>query len=293
MRLELAMSGLVCCLLAMSACGADSSGGTAGESLSVSPQNTTLLKGQNRISVALLDPQQNPIAASHVSVQVVNAAGTMVETRPMQNIGPEYNGIPVLVGIVDFPDVGQYEYVVHGTGAGGTQLQGHAYVTVRASGPEVSVGAAAPRVKQAILGDPGITIAMIDSGVPPDRWHDETVAQGIVQHRPMVLYFGDPAYCPSKTCGPTRQILQQLCTQYCSSLLFEHIETYYPAGPPGPAAKVNPAFDAFGLRTDPWIYFVNANGIVTDRFEGPVTIAELRDSAQGTLQGKVPAVTLG
>jgi hypothetical protein len=292
---RLAMSGLVCCLLAVAACGSDATGknGNPNENLSVSPQNATLLKGQNRISIALLDQQQNPIAASQVSVDVVNASGSVVETRPLYNIGPEYNGIPVLVGIADFPDVGQYEYVVHGTGAGGAQLRGHAYVTVRAQGTEVMVGAAVPHVKQAILGDPGVTLATIDSGIPPDSWHDATVAQGVAQHRPMVLFFGDPAYCPSKTCGPTRQILEQLCTQFCSSLLFEHVETYYPAGPPGPAAKVNPAFDAFGLQTDPWIYFVNVDGIVTDRYEGPVTLAELRQSAQGTLQGKVPAVSLG
>ena len=107
-----------------------------------------------------------------------------------------------------------------------------------------------------------------------------------------MLFLGDPAYCPSKTCGPTRQILEQLCTQFCSQLLFEHIETYFPAGPPGPTAHVNPAFDAFGLQTDPWVYFVDSAGVVTDRYEGPVTLPELQQSALGTLAGKVPAVTL-
>ena len=154
------------------------------------------------------------------------------------------------------------------------------------------VGAQVPRVSQPILSDPHVTISMIDSGIPPDNWHTETVAQGVAQRRPMVLFLGDPAYCPSKTCGPTRQILAQLCTQFCSQFLFEHIETYFPAGPPGPSAHVNPAFDAFGLQTDPWVYFVDSAGVVTDRYEGPVTLRELQQSAQGTLAGKVPAVAL-
>ena len=294
MRRELGAALLVGCAAGLAACGAPQTGTVqnANENLSVSPQNTTLLKGVNRISIALLDTQQTPVAATGVTVKIVNAAGTVVETRPMSNIGPEYNGIPVLVGVATFPDVGQYEYLVQGTGTGGKPLFGHAYVTVRAGGPEVAVGAHVPLVSQAILGDPGITISMIDSGVPPDDWHTTTIAQGVAQHRPMVLYFGDPAYCPTKTCGPTRQILQQLCAQYCTQMLFEHIETYYPAGPPGPTAKVDPAFDAFGLQTDPWVYFVNANGIVSDRFEGPVTLAELQQSAQGTLQGRVPAFSI-
>jgi len=277
----------------LAGCGAEAyKAGNSAENLSVSPQNTSLITGVNRISVALLDPRQNPITARDVTVRIANAAGAIIETRAMSNIGPEYNGIPVLVGIARFPDIGQYEYLVSGTGPGGGHLSGHAYVTVQQRPRDVEVGDHVPLVSQAILGDPGISIATIDSGVPPDSWHGTTIAQGVAQHRPMVLYFGDPAYCPTKTCGPTRQILQQLCTQFCAHMTFEHIETYYPAGLPGPTAKVNPAFDAFGLQTDPWVFMVNANGVVSDRFEGPVTLAELEDSAQGTLDGRVPAVTL-
>ncbi|MBV8194445.1 MAG: hypothetical protein JOY80_02850 [Candidatus Dormibacteraeota bacterium] len=290
MRREAVIVLLTIGTIALTACGGGSS--TSQENLTVSPQNTTLLKGVNRISIALLDLQQNPVQAHNVTLQIVNAAGSVTATRPMTNIGSQYNGIPVLVGVADFPDIGQYEYVVHGLGPDGGALNGHAYVTVQPTGPEVAVGARVPDVNQKIIGDAGVTISMVDSGVPPDDWHTATVAQGVAMHRPLVLYFGDPAYCPTKTCGPTRQILQQLCAQFCSLMLFEHIETYYPAGPPGPTAHVNPAFDAFGLQTDPWVYMVNADGIVSDRFEGPVTLDELQQSAQGTLAGRVPAVSL-
>jgi hypothetical protein len=46
------------------------------------------------------------------------------------------------------------------------------------------------------------------------------------------------------------------------------------------------------LKTDPWIYFVTRSGIVSDRFEGPVTVEELRGAADGTLAGRVPAVDI-
>lgn len=281
-------------LLVITACGGDENPTTAGgsENLMVSPQNSTLLVGVNRVSVALLDTHQNPVSAHNVSMQVLDANGRLVETRPLDNIAAAYGNIPIYVGIAKFPDVGQYQFVVKGTSQSGQPLSGHAFVVVRLHGPEVAVGASVPRVHQAVLGDPGVTLATIDSGVPPDSWHTLTVADGVAQHRPMVLYFGDPAYCPSKTCGPTRDILQQLCMQFCGQIVFEHIETYYPAGPPGPSAKANPAFDAFGLQTDPWVYFVNANGVVADRFEGPVTLAALVQAAQGTLTGRVPAVDL-
>lgn len=37
---------------------------------------------------------------------------------------------------------------------------------------------------------------------------------------------------------------------------------------------------------------VNSAGIISDRFEGPVTVSELKTAADGTLQGKVPAVDI-
>jgi hypothetical protein len=277
----------------LAGCGASAAGSAppAQEALMVSPQNTALIKGVDRVSIALLDSHQNPVRASGVTLRLVNASGSVVETRRLSDVGPQYGGIPVYIGIVRFPDVGQFQYQVTAT-QNGRPVSGHAFVTVALKGPEVPVGARPPAVSQPVLGDPGVTLAQTDSGVPPDSWHTETVAQGLAQHRPMVLYFGDPAYCPSKTCGPTRDIVQQLCAQFCSRMLFEHIETYYPAGPPGPTAHVNPAFDAFGLQTDPWVYFVNGSGVVSDRYEGPVTLDELVQSAQGTLAGMVPAVGL-
>lgn len=259
------------------------------ENLNVQPQNSTLLVGINRVSIALLDGKQTPVAATGVSINILDAVGQSIATRPLENISTAYGGIPVYVGIAQFPIAGQYEFVVSGIGTAGP-VTGHAFVTVASSGPEIAVGAHVPALHQAVLTDPGITISMVDSGVPPDTWHDQTIAGALAAHRPMVLFFGQPGFCPSKTCGPTVAILKQLCTQYCSQFSFQHIETDFPAS----VSQVfnNPAFRAFGLPSDPWVYLVNSAGVVTDRFEGPVTLAELQGAAAGTLAGHVPAVSL-
>lgn len=259
------------------------------ENLSVQPQNTTLLVGVNRVSIALLDTHQSPVAATGVRIDILDPAGRSLATRPLENIAPVYGGIPVYVGIARFPSAGQYEFLVTGTTSAGP-VNGHAFVTVAASGPEIAVGAHVPALHQHVLTDPGVTISMVDSGVPPDTWHDQTIAAALSAHRPMVLFFGQPGFCPSKTCGPTVAILKQLCTQYCGQFSFQHIETDFPAS----ASQVfnNPVFRAFGLPSDPWVYFVNSQGVVSDRFEGPVTLDELQGAAAGTLAGRVPAVSL-
>jgi hypothetical protein len=255
-------------------------------SLVVQPTNSTLLTGVDRIGIALLDSQGRPVSGASATLQVTGGGG-VDERRPLRNIGPEYGGIPVYTGTAAFPQVGVYDLAVQVTLPGGRSGDGKVAVRVTDHGPEVAVGAHVPAVRQAILGSPGVTIDAIDSGTPPDPWHTETVADGLAQHRPMVLYFGAPGFCVTRTCGPTVQILQQFARRYGDRFLIEHIETHLPAGQ---TATVNPAFDAFGLQTDPWVYFVNADGVVADRLEGPVTLDELTSAGDGTLAGRVPAV---
>ncbi|MDQ6856046.1 MAG: hypothetical protein M3Z57_03105 [Candidatus Dormibacteraeota bacterium] len=249
----------------------------------------------NRISIALLNGQSTPVTAGRVVVNIIDPKGTSLGTRPLEDIASVYGGVPVYVGIANFPTAGQYDYVVSGTDAGGAPIRGNAFVTVAAHGPELAPGMTVPPVQQKVVTEPGVTLSMVDSGVPPDTWHDVTVAQALAEHRPMVLYFGEPGFCPSKTCGPTITILKQLCTRYCAQFSFQHIEDDIPPGPafvqPN-AFPNNPAFLAFGLRSDPWVYFVNSRGVVTDRFEGPITLSELQGAADGTLAGHVPAVSL-
>ncbi|MFN2569643.1 MAG: TlpA family protein disulfide reductase [Candidatus Dormibacteria bacterium] len=285
------VSALIPALLA-AACGSSSGGPTpASAALQVIPQNTAYVVGVNRLSVALIDKDQKPVnGATTTSFEIQGARGVF-ERGPLEDIGPQYGRIPVYVGAARFLQVGEYRLVVHATLPGGGADSGAAVITVVDRSPEVAVGAHVPPLSQPIAGGPGVKLSDIDSGVPPDEWHTSTIAGGLAQHRPMILYFGQPGFCKSRTCGPTVQVLQDVCHQYCDRFLFEHIETNYPAGP-DETTRRNPAFEAFGLQSEPWIYLVNADGVVSDRFEGPVTAAQLRAAAEGTLAGRVPAVDI-
>ena len=283
------LTALAALAVLASACG-DAVGGQGakpgGSDLVVSPQNSTLLVGVNRLSVALLDQRQQPFNGASASVDI-QSGGRTLATRPLQWIGPQYAGKPVYNGTANFPQSGDYTLVVHAKLPDGSSHTGSVKVSATTHSPELPVSFKVPLLSQRIAGDANTTIADLDSGVPPDNWHTTTIAQGVAQHRPMVLYFGEPGFCVSEVCGPVVKILQQLCTTYCDKLLFEHIEVRVPPGSQGP---FNPAYVGFGLSSEPWIYFVNSAGIVADRFEGPVTVDELRGAADGTLAGRVPAV---
>jgi hypothetical protein len=261
-------------------------GSGSGAGLNVEPQNSTLLVGVNRVSVALLDQNKQPVNGARATLDI-QSGGQTIATRPLQWIGPAYGDKPVYTGTANFPASGQYAFVVHATLTDGSARMGTATVNATIHSPELPVNFKTPALAQRIATDPNTTLAQIDSGVPPDDWHTTTIAQGLAQHRPMLLYFGEPGFCVSAVCGPVVKILGQLCTSYCDKLLFEHIEVRVPPGSQGP---FNPAYVGFGLSSEPWIYFVNAQGVVADRFEGPVTLDDLRAAADGTLAGRVPAV---
>lgn len=261
-------------------------------SVNVFPQNSTFLVGVDRIGVALLDAAKQPILDATATLDVEDH-DRVVETRPLRFVGRTYGTIPVYLGLARFQHPGDYVLVVHVTTSDGRRDSGLAHITVTTRSPELPVGHRLTEVRSAlrqpVLGDPGVTITDIDSGVPPDPFHDTTIAQALAQHRPMVLYFGEPGRCPSRTCGPTVQVLEQIWPEFRDRMVFEHIEIHYPAS----SEALNPIYVAFGLTSEPWVYFVNADGVVADRFEGFVTVDELRAAAEGTLAGRVPAVDLG
>jgi hypothetical protein len=280
-----ALLGAVILAVLTAACGG--AGGSANTAhtvaLTVSPQNSTLLVGEDRLGIALTDGRQ-PVLGATATV-AVRSGNTTIETEKLEFAGHEYADIPYYLGAVSFPREGVYELRVDAMLRSGQAAQGAVNVLVTTHSPEPPIGLHMPALKQPVAADVGGDVTRIDSGVPPDSWHTTTVADGLAQHRPMVLYFGQPGRCTSNTCGPTVKVLQELCATYCAKLLFEHIEVHYPAS----ADATNPAFAQMGFQSEPWTYFVNAQGVIADRFEGPVTLAQLQAAADGTLAGRVPA----
>lgn len=284
--------------LIAAACGGDS-GTTAsgsGDTLSVSPQNSTFLVGTDRLGFALLTQGDNrAVLGATATWQLQRRGGTPVAHGQLEFIGPEYGQIPVYLGVGRFPQTGEWEFLVHATMPSGPALDGHAFVNVTSQSPELPVGFSVTKVttslKQRVARDVNGNLSLLDSAVSngksdPDPFHDHTIADGVAAHQPMVLYFGQPGRCESQTCGPTVKVLESVASQYSDRVWFEHIEVHDPAS----GDAYNPVYVGFGLQSEPWVYVINSQGIVADRFEGPITTDQLRAALDGTLAGKVPAV---
>ena len=69
--------------------------------------------------------------------------------------------------------------------------------------------------------------------------------------------------------------MRELAPQY-PDVNFLHVEVFTNINDPANIVLA-PAVEEWGLPTEPWVFVVDANGIVAGRYEGVVTPEELRE----------------
>ena len=114
-------------------------------------------------------------------------------------------------------------------------------------------------------------IREIDSGDPPNDMHDHKIREVIEAGRPLVIVFSTPAYCTSAFCGPVNQEVEDLYEEYKDRVDFVHIEIWRDRS----AGTLNPTAREWLMRPDgglsePVVYVVGKDGVIFDRWDGPV-----------------------
>ncbi len=148
---------------------------------------------------------------------------------------------------------------------------------VVAEGEEPAVGDPAPATRQRTLTG-GVDIAELSTAQPPNpEMHRLTIADALELDRPLVVTFATPAFCRTRFCGPVlEQVVTPLSERYAGRVEFLHIEPFDPARlrDDGAFAAV-PAMQEWGLSTEPWVFVVDAQGLVAAKFEGVVSQQEI------------------
>jgi hypothetical protein len=129
-------------------------------------------------------------------------------------------------------------------------------------------------------------ISEIDSGDPPNDMHDVKIKDAIDAGRPLVIVFSTPAFCTSRFCGPVNEEVEALQETYRDQIDFVHIEVWQNFQ----AQQVNPTMKEWMVQPDgsfaePFVYVVDKNGIVYDRWEGPVAKNIMEESVKAVANG--------
>ena len=121
-----------------------------------------------------------------------------------------------------------------------------------------------------------------------------SVAEAVESPRPAVVVFASPAFCTSPTCGPQVDTIKELKAAYQDRADFVHVEIYdLPEEIQGDLSKaqVTEAVEEWGFSSLPhwfnesWVFIINDQGIIDQRFEGYATLTELEAALKETLAG--------
>ncbi|MFL6188721.1 MAG: TlpA family protein disulfide reductase [Actinomycetes bacterium] len=104
---------------------------------------------------------------------------------------------------------------------------------------------------------------------------DDALAAG----RPTVVNFATPLLCSSQMCGPVVDEQMVAADRLGAKASFIHVEIY----PSRSTAKPVKALTDYGFTTEPWVLVIDRDGVIRDRFEGPVTATQITDALRPLL----------
>ena len=239
--------------------------------------------GTQRVAF-LLNTQKALVKAPQVNILVA----PVDESGPAMKVTADYNAWPYGVrgsyaASVYFQSPGDYRLTVMPVGG---EVSGEAVinVSVAADSPIPSIGEAAPASKTKTLDDPAEITNLTTAYEPDDELYRMSVAEAVASGRPSVVVFATPAFCTSPTCGPQVDTVSELRVAHPDAANYIHVELYdNPEEIQGDLsqARLVPAADEWGFTQIPgwtnesWVFVLDGEGIVRQRFEGFATLAEL------------------
>jgi hypothetical protein len=191
------------------------------------------------------------------------------------------------IAYVGFDIAGDWDVEVTGSTKDGVDLEPvRLAFTVREEHIGLSVGDPAPPTRQTLLADVDDIGEIDTSQVPIPEQHDMTIDDAIASGRPTAIAIATPAFCTSQICGPMKELFDQLYENNKDVANFIHVEPYdIECARSGNQLYecTNPIIEEWGLRNEPWIFIVDADGIIAAAFEGIAGLDEMQAALDATL----------
>ena len=269
------------------ACGGDSDQRSDSETtITPRPGNSELVVGANRFAFALAD-EAGPILDGDVLLRLFFGE----ELKTEQQAGftwaiPDEFGF--YVASVDFDASGQWTAEIVLTKDGEETLVTFLFPVLEESAFP-NVGDAAPASDNLTLADePNIKRLSTDQD-PDTVFYETSIADAVTLGKPAVVIFATPAFCQTQFCGPVLDNVKAVQPEFADAVTFIHIEPFelddeglQRKGEDGGPIVV-PAALEWNLQTEPWVYFLDADGIISARIEGAASSEELTAGIEAAL----------
>jgi len=270
--------------------------------------NQSLAVGPNRVSIRLIDRDDQPVLGAVVHLRFYDLNGYDLNgAKPVFSAEADARFIPVELSYIDeqsptkersaagndglyvantsFSAPGNWGVQIAITGDRDAIDPIPYRFTVLEHTTEPGIGDAAPPSVQQTLATAAV-IEEIDSSHPPrPAMHQMTVADAIASGRPTVLAFATPAFCRSRTCAPVMDtVMDPLYATYRDRANFIHIEPYdLRQLRQANVQDAVPATREWKLQSEPWVFVIDRRGRIAARFEGIMAADEVEAALQQTL----------
>jgi hypothetical protein len=232
--------------------------------------------GQTAVYVAPTpdDPAEGPFAAP---ADILVTEGRYRSRQAAEESDPF---AAVYESQVQFDQKGQWAVLVV-TRTGNTYVAAPSQVQVntKQADPIPDVGEPAPKVRTDTLESVQGNEELLDTRVPPSDMHRESFDK-VIGQKPVALLFATPQLCQSRVCGPVTDIALQLKAKYGDRVEFIHQEVY---AENDPQKGLRQSLQQFKLRTEPWLFVVDAKGRITARLEGSFGLNAFEDAIKTAL----------
>lgn len=250
----------------------------------------SLTCGENRLLFTFLDSQNRPVATPDrtVSIAIFNLGrdgAIPTRTADASFVWGIENERGFYVANVVFSEAGEWGAEFTTAVAGGVPEKIRMRFEVQTSSLVVRVGDRAPASETPTAASVGGDLARISTDRQPDpAFYSISVKDALAAHDPFVVVFATPKFCTSAQCGPTLDRVKPLAAE-APGVRFIHVEPYQLTWENGSLQPIRDGngylvttdvATAWGLLSEPWVFVVNRDGIVTGSFEGIVGTDELR-----------------
>lgn len=226
---------------------------------------------------SFLDAQNVPVAAPDRTVEVkLFDLGADAAKPVVQGTSTFIWAIEPRVGVyvidVDLPTAGSYGIEFTTAVGGGAPEVIRTLQDVQPSSSVVDVGDEAPASDTPTLADVGGDLSKISSDPEPvAAFYETSIADAVAAGKPFVVAFATPKFCVSQQCGPTLDRLKPIAARHPGVTVI-NVEPYqleFKDGQLQPVLTDNQLTPAastteWRLPTEPWVFVVDRNGIVTE-----------------------------
>jgi hypothetical protein len=239
----------------------------------------TIACGRTRLMFSFLDAQNVPVARPDRTVEVQLFDLGADPAKPVAQgtatfIWAIEDSVGVYVFDADLKTAGAYGAQFTTAAKGEAPESIRVGFDVQPASSVVAIGDKAPASDTPILADVGGDVTKISTDTAPVKaFYETSIADAVAAGKPFAVAFATPKFCTSQQCGPTLDRLKPIAARHPKVTVI-NVEPYQlevtdgqlqPVLTNGQLTPVE-ATNEWRLPTEPWVFVVDKNGIVTASF---------------------------